>query len=293
MRAGTAPLVPPEVGRVSFSLAKALWLWANVALAALAVGLGPPSAGESVALVALTFATLCVGHSVGLHRGMIHGTYELRAPLRRALVALFSLTGLGGPLTWIRLHHVRDHWQNRPDCPRYFAYRHGLVRDLWWNLHLRFEPAGWARYAVPQRWEEDRQLHWLERYGALVHVAWFALLTALFSVHTALWLGPFRVAGGILGHWFIGYWTHRHGARRFHLEGASEEGTNSLVLGWISFGEGFHNNHHAWPESARMGFERRELDVGWLVVRGLERLGWIRGVKSWCRGNAGRPRGMR
>lgn len=278
-------LVPGSVGRVGFAPAKALWLWVNLSGALVALTLGLPTFAETFGLGALTFLTLCVGHSVGLHRGLIHGTFEMSARVRHTLVTLFALTGLGGPLSWIRLHHVRDHWQCQGDCPPYFAYGHGLARDFWWNLHLGFRPTSWEPYALCARWERDPYLRFVERGWWAFGVAFFVLVGLFLGWHTALILGPLRVAGSLLGHWFIGYWTHTHGPQAFAIPGARESGTNSRGLGWISFGEGFHNNHHALPDSARMGVVRGEFDLGWCVVQLLEQLGLVHKVKSWCRGN--------
>lgn len=122
------PLVPPGVGRVRFDLGKTLWLW-SMLLVALIFGIPAvtfPLAALSIAMAALT---LCLGHSVGLHRGVIHNTYEAGPRVRACLAYLFVLSGLGGPLSWARLHASRDYWQNQPSCPDYFAYRHSMATD--------------------------------------------------------------------------------------------------------------------------------------------------------------------
>jgi stearoyl-CoA desaturase (delta-9 desaturase) len=75
-----------------------------MAIPGLAVGVPAATPATLIVSLALAFLTLCVGHSVGLHRGIIHRTYEVHPA-------------------------VRDLWQNRPDCPRYFAYEHALARD--------------------------------------------------------------------------------------------------------------------------------------------------------------------
>lgn len=277
--------VPEAIGVVRLSPAKTAWLHAHIAAALVALGLGLHAIWWAPA-VGLTFLTLCLGHSVGLHRGLIHRTYDSPRAVQRALVALFVLTGLGGPLSWIRLHRVRDYWQNRGDCPPYFAYEHTLARDFVWNLHLSFTPRSWQRYGLDPKLESDRYLRVFERTWWLVNLLFYATLVVSVGWEAALVLGPTRVAGSVLGHWFIGFWTHKHGSRRFRIVGAAEEGTNSVLLGWISFTEGFHNNHHAHPDSARMGVRGYELDIGWLAILALERLGLVRDVKAWSRGNA-------
>jgi stearoyl-CoA desaturase (delta-9 desaturase) len=280
-----AALVPPEIGRVRFDAGKTIWLW-GMALPGLA-GLRFATATTLTVSLVLAFLTLCVGHSVGLHRGIIHRSYRAHPAVRGALAYLFVLSGLGGPLAWARLHAVRDLWQNRADCPPYFAYRHSAARDFVWNLHLRFEPADdRARARLPSDVLGDPWLGFLERTWPL-HV--LALALGILAV-----LGPSgvaicvcaRTAASIVGHWFVGYAAHVWGERRFEIAGATETGTNLWLLGVLSFGEGFHNNHHALPRSARMGIRARELDLGWLVIRGLEALRLVRGVAAWHRPGA-------
>ncbi|WP_141588723.1 acyl-CoA desaturase [Myxococcus sp. AB056] len=278
-RASTASLVPPEVGRLRFDAARTLWLW-GMLIPGVTVGLAAATPTTVAVSLLLTFATLCLGHSVGLHRGVIHRTYEAGPLTRGVLAYLFVLSGLGGPLTWARLHAVRDYWQNRPDCPPYFAYEHSMARDFGWNLHLRFEAADDRALArLPPGVLTDPWLRFLERTWPL-HVLGLAgvVLAVLGSEAVALCVCA-RTAAGILGHWAVGYAAHVWGERRYALPGAAESGTNIWVLGVLSFGEGFHNNHHAFPDSARMGQKAHELDLGWWVIRGLRRLGLVRDVR--------------
>lgn len=277
------PLLPPEIGRVRFDVGKTIWLW-GMAIPGFTVGIPLLTPTVLMVSLALAFLTLCVGHSVGLHRGVIHRTYEARPVVRGVLAYLFVLSGLGGPMAWARLHAARDFWQSRPDCPRYFAYRHSMVRDFIWNLHLRFEPVDDRTDSrLPADVLRDPWLRFLERTWPL-HV--LVLAAGLFIV-----LGPAgiavcvcaRTAAGILGHWGVGYAAHVWGERRFILPGAKESGTNVWLLGVLSFGEGFHNNHHALPTSARMGMRQRELDLGWVVICVLERLRLVREVTAWHR----------
>ncbi len=279
--------VPRHVGTVRFAPAKTFWLWLNVT-AGIWVLCHGFSFTEGMAVFALSFLTLCLGHSVGLHRGIIHGTFAMPTWFKRFLVSLFVLTGLGGPLSWIRLHRVRDFWQNRIDCPPYFSYGHNLILDFYWNLHCRFDPTSWTPYALASEIETDGFLHLLQRTWWMWNILFFGLVSFTLGWESAMVLGPARVAGSISGHWFIGFWTHKYGHARFEIEGASEIGTNSLLLGWISFGEGFHNNHHAFPDSARIGHTSFEFDLGWLSILVLERLGLAMKVKSWSRPSAQR-----
>ncbi len=279
-----APLVPASLGRVRPDPFKAAWL---IAMLALGVLFGLPALSPALTALSALLAgvTLCLGHSVGLHRGVIHQSYRAPRWLRGLLAYLFVHTGLGGPLSWARLHAVRDHWQNQPDCPRYFAYDHGLLADLYWTQVLRFEPADDRALArLPPDVLGDRWLRFLEWSWPLHVLSGALLLLALLGPDAVAVCVAARVAVGILAHGYIGYAAHRPGARPHVIAGASESGTNLPLLGVLSFGEGFHNNHHAFPRSARMGLGRGELDAGWLAVRALAACGLIDEVQE-----AGRP----
>ncbi len=278
------PLVPPAEGRVCFDLAKSAWLW-GMLVPGLAFGLPALDARLAGLSLALAFVTLCVGHSVGLHRGVIHHTFEAGPLVRGVLAELFVLTGLGGPLSWARLHAVRDLYQNEPVCPRYFGYRHSMVRDFWWNLHLRFEPASFDRFEarLPARVLSDPWLRFLERTWPLHVLALALAIAATLGPEAVAVCVCLRTAAGIVAHWAIGYASHVWGERRWAIDGAAETGTNGWLLGVLSFGEGFHNNHHAFPGSSRMGLSPHELDLGWLVLRALERVGVVRGLRYTAR----------
>jgi fatty-acid desaturase len=269
-------------GQVGLAWTKTAWLYCNLLAGVIALPFGL-TRRTFLASFGLAFLTLCVGHSVGLHRGVIHRTYETSRLVRCATAILFAFSGLGGPISWLRVHFTRDYWQNRRDCPRYFGYDHGILVDYHWNMHCRFVPADAALYGIPAEDAEDPFLVLLERTWMAYPVLLMLVVAWLFGPAAAGVACALRVATGILGHWFVGYVSHKIGYVRYGIAGASAEGRNVFFLGVISFGEGFHNNHHAYPGSARMGVKWYELDAGWLVIRTFERLGLVRNVRAWHR----------
>lgn len=272
-------ITPASLGKARFDFGKSVWLWFMI-LMSLLVGLPNLNGVHFFTATLLGCLTVCLGHSVGLHRGLIHQSYQTSVWLKRILVYLMTLTGLGGPISWARLHAIRDYWQNQPSCPRYFAYRHHLGTDFWWNLHLRFESNNdQALQRLPKGILEDPFYRFLELTWPLHQLP--------LALAVGYWLGPEaiasvicgRIAVTILGHWLIGYASHVWGHQPHTVPLASEHGRNNWALGVISFGEGFHNNHHAFPTSARMGLKPWEWDLGWLVILAMQRLGLVHDVQ--------------
>jgi stearoyl-CoA desaturase (delta-9 desaturase) len=229
----------------------------------------------SLISLATTIIVVALGHSVGLHRGIIHKSYQTSKILRCILSYLFVQTGLGSPLAWLKLHYVRDYWQNRKDCPGYFQYHHGLLKDYWWNLHLTYQPNDWTVFEIPKEDLNDPWLKWLDKTWRIHVLSSCLLVWTIFGFEAMITVMFLRISATILGHWFIGFITHKYGYSHFDIDGADVSGKNNWVLGLVSFGEGFHNNHHAHPRSAKFGLKWYEFDLGWQFIKLLRRIGLI------------------
>jgi hypothetical protein len=82
-----------------------------------------------------------------------------------------------------------------------------------------------------------------------------------------------RVTAGVFGHWLIGYWAHNRGDMRHEVRGAAVQGHNVRWTSLLTMGECWHNNHHAFPGSARLGLAPGEWDPGWWALLAMRRLG--------------------
>ncbi len=112
------------------------------------------------------------------------------------------------------------------------------------------------------------------------NLALIALVWSLTDLNTALCLMCLRIALIIIGHWYIGYASHKYGYSRFKIRKANESGYNDPLVGLLSFGEGFHNNHHGHPTSAKFSMAWYEIDLSWYVIYVLEKIGLIYNVKK-------------
>jgi fatty-acid desaturase len=95
-----------------------------------------------------------------------------------------------------------------------------------------------------------------------------------------IWGVCVRVAVCVTGHWLIGHYAHRQGPQTWVIDGASAQGHNVPLAGFISMGEAWHNNHHAWPNSAKMGLLPGQIDLGWWLIRGFAALGLASNIKT-------------
>jgi len=240
-------------------------------------------------LVALYWLT-GFGVTIGYHRLFTHRAFETSKPMRAALAVLGSLAIEGSVIKWVadhRKHHAFTDVEGDPHSP-HVGHEGGVLGTLRGLFHAHI---GWLFESVGQAEEErfaadltsDRTIRAIDKLWPVWMFASFALpfgigwalggtigaaLTAL------LWGGLVRVF--LLHHvtWSINSVCHFFGRRRFQTD---DESRNVFWLSWISFGEAWHHNHHAFPTSAFHGLRPAEaaLDPAGLVIRVLEKLGLV------------------
>ncbi len=271
-------LTNPVEGQVRWSPRKSLWftLHAGVGIP-IAIATVRPDAAALCAV--LTAVTLCCGHTVGLHRLLIHRSFETPEWLKRLLVYLGTLVGMGGPLAMIHLHEIRDWAQRHRDCHPFFIHRASFWKDGWWNLHCRIDLAHPPVLAIEPEVSQSRYYRTLERTWMLQQLPLALILFLCGGIAWVAWGISVRIVLSLAGHWLIGHFAHNRGRRTWHLHGHAVQGYNLPGLGLLTMGESWHNNHHAYPDSARLGHGTRQTDPGWWFVRLLAALGLARGVK--------------
>ena len=264
-------------GRMVWSPFKLAWFGL---FAVPAVLLGPGTASvQTVALwLGLSAVTLCGGHSLGMHRWLIHESFSCPHWLGVFGVWLGTLTGLGGPVTMMRTHDVRDWAQRQTTCHPFFSQNAPIALDTARQIGARFTVDG-ADFQPSARVRNSRALQWLQRTSMLQNGFVALALFALGGWAYVVWGVCVRVSVSMLGHSLVGWFAHNRGPGHFHVPGASVQGHDvpgpAGLFGLITFGECWHNNHHAFPESARLGLMPGQLDPGWWVLKALERAGLV------------------
>jgi stearoyl-CoA desaturase (delta-9 desaturase) len=123
---------------------------------------------------------------------------------------------------------------------------------------------------------KDRFYVWLDHYHWLPNILLAVLLYAIGGVPMVLWGVCLRVVIGLHATWLVNSATHMWGSRRFDTH---DDSRNLWWVALITFGEGWHNNHHAHPTSARHGLAWYEFDPSWLQIKVLKRFGIAKSVK--------------
>jgi stearoyl-CoA desaturase (delta-9 desaturase) len=243
-----------------------------------------------VGMGAVLYVISGLGVTVGFHRYFTHRAFAANPVLRSALAIAGSLAQQGDVVTWVadhRRHHAFSDKVGDPHSPwaygtgpvglaKGFAHAHVgwlFSRDLT-NID-RFAPDLAADPAIARIGRQFVlwtvvSLGTPALIGGLVTWSWWGALTALF------WAGLVRVA--VLYHvtWSINSICHMMGGRPF---AARDRSANVWPLAVLSFGESWHNLHHADPTCARHGVGRGQVDISARTIRIFERLGWARDVR--------------
>ena len=228
--------------------------------------------------------------TVGFHRYFTHGGFKAKRWLRLTLAVAGSLSVEGGVIRWVadhRRHHAFSDKEGDPHSPwRYGETVPALLKGLW------FAHVGWlfdVEHTNQQRFTPDlladKALVKIEKIfpmlvlvsfflpallGGLITMSWSGALSAFF------WASLVRI--GLLHHvtWSINSICHAIGERPFV---ARDKSANFWPLAILSFGESWHNSHHADPSMARHGVLRGQIDISARVIWAFEKFGWVYDVK--------------
>ena len=259
-------------GVVRFSPLKGAW-FLGMAAAALVGGALTVSVGALALFMVSTAIVLLFGHSLGSHRKLVHDSFQCPRWLEYLLVYLGVQVGLAGPIGLLRQHELRDYAQRLPLCHDYLRHGRSFWIDAWWQLACNLELLRAPVLVLEARVADDRFYRFLERTWMAQQIPWALLFYSWGGWGFVFWGVCARVTAGVFGHWLIGYFAHNHGDMRHVVDDAAVQGRNIRWTSLLTMGECWHNNHHAFPGSARLGLHAGEWDPGWWVLRGFEHLG--------------------
>jgi stearoyl-CoA desaturase (Delta-9 desaturase) len=243
-------------------------------------------------LAVVFYVVTGLGVTIGFHRGLTHRSYRMGRPLLVAAVLAGSMAFEGGVIDWVATHRRHHAFTDRPGDP-HSPYRYGTslgaqIRGLA-HAHMGWflanDPTPAEHYAPdllrdPVIRRVDRAFPWLCVASLALPLGLGAALTGSLrgGLTAFVWAGLARVA--LLQHvtWSVNSLCHLVGERPYATR-RFDRATNLWPLAVISFGESWHNGHHADPGCARHGRGRWQLDPTAAVIGGLERLGWVSDVR--------------
>ena len=264
--------VDPMAGTVTWDPARSLWN-GGMMLASLVLAPLYWTWGSITVFVVLLLITMCTGHSVGFHRRLIHRTFQCRKWVERVLVWSGTLVGMHGPFWVIQSHDFRDWAQRQPNCHPFLRHGQGPLKDAWWNLHCRLRLHTPPAFDPGPGIADDRFYQFLQRTWMLQQLPLALVLYAIGGGPWVVWGICVRVTVGVSMHWFVGYICHTHGPQSWLVDEGAIQAHNVPWAALPSMGESWHNNHHAFPASARHGLYPGQTDIGYQFVLLLERLG--------------------
>ncbi|TML86844.1 MAG: acyl-CoA desaturase [Actinobacteria bacterium] len=239
---------------------------------------------DLILLVSL-YVICAFGTTIGFHRYFTHRGFEARTPVKGALAILGCMT-MQGPLTqWVtdhRKHHALSDKEGDPHSP-HVGHGEGVVGAIRGFVHAH---VGWlfTLKGLERGREYGRDLYddtlvrWIDR----LYILWVAVTLGIpfaigYAVGGTVGAGvEGMVWGGLLRIFLYQHATfsvnsicHMFGRQAYR---SRDEARNNWLVAVLVFGEGWHNNHHAFPASARHGLHRFQVDLSWLVIRAMEKL---------------------
>jgi stearoyl-CoA desaturase (delta-9 desaturase) len=219
-----------------------------------------------VGLMLVFYVLSGLGITVGFHRMLTHKSFETTR-WNKALWLIFGCLALeGSPMAWASTHIQHHAHSDDEDDP------HSPLEGLW-HSHLGWVFTNKHNIAVYGTWlKKDSVVVWVSKYWFLWSALGLLIPTLIAGWPGLLWGGLVRI---FLTHhitWSVNSICHTFGRRDYDTKDASR---NNFIVGLLAFGEGWHNNHHAFPRSAFHGLRWWQIDLSGYVIRLMEQLGLV------------------
>jgi fatty-acid desaturase len=227
-------------------------------------------------LIGLHWLAVGFGISLGYHRLHTHRGFTTSKPFEYFLAVCGTLTLEGGPIFWVathRQHHQLSDLDGDPHSPRDGGFWAHIGWILFGDSHHN-NTALMAKYAP----DLGRSAFYrrLNTYHYVPLIVLGLILLAIGGWPVVLWGVFLRVVFGLHATWLVNSATHMWGSRRFNTR---DDSRNSWWVAVLTFGEGWHNNHHAHPVSARHGLAWYEVDISWITLKLFNAVGLVWDLK--------------
>ena len=264
-----------------------IWI-AGMHVAALAAPFYFSWSGLAICLV-LCWVTGCLGVTLGYHRLLTHGSFVTSTPVRWFFAFVGGISGEGSAIVWVanhRKHHAFSDQEGDPHSPR----DGGLWSHMLWLFpqHSPAEVDAHVKRWAPDLAKDSGAIFFHKTFllwhfvigGSLLATVW-AIYGPQTGISWLLWGLAVRMVYVFHVTWFVNSATHIWGYRNYET---TDDSRNLWWVGLLAFGEGWHNNHHAFQRMAAHGHKWWEFDMTYWVILAMERLGLVWNVVHTPRG---------
>jgi stearoyl-CoA desaturase (Delta-9 desaturase) len=239
----------------------------------------------AIICAAVTYIARALGITVFYHRGFAHRAFTMRRWVQFSGAWVGASAAQRGPLWWVGTHRIHHRYTDRPGDP------HSPVVDGFFYSHV-----GWLfrkPVLAPARVDDLAQFSELRFVDRFHYLAAISVMVSTFvagvvlnaidpALHTSGWqmlVWGFFVSTTLLYHatFAVNSLAHQFGKRRFDTK---DDSRNNAIVSLLTMGEGWHNNHHRYPVSARQGLTLFEFDPSWWTIRAMASLGWVRNLRA-------------
>ena len=216
-----------------------------------------------------------LGVGLGYHRLLTHRSFKTPKWLEYVLTILGTMSIQSEPYKWVTTHRIHHRYTEMKEDP------HSPRTGFWW-AHIiwivlgtgqEHDQATFKKY-VPDLLN-DKVHSIIAKFFYIPTIISAIILFAFGGWSMVLWGVFVRVVFGWHSTWLVNSAAHYWGKRRFDT---NDDSTNNWWVALLTFGEGWHNNHHAYPTSARHGLKWYEFDLNWLMIQIFKQLGWAQQI---------------
>ena len=229
-----------------------------------------------VALIVGNWIVGSLGVGLGWHRLLTHRGFKAPKWLEYTLSIFATMSIQDSPDKWVATHRIHHAFTETDKDP------HSTKRGFWWAQ------MGWIVWGTAQDHDaatlkkyvpdliKDRGHALISRFYYVPIIISVAIFFAIGGWTMVVWGVFARVVVGWHTTWFVNSLSHIFGSRPFDT---GDDSTNNWFVALLTFGEGWHNNHHMSPTSARHGLKWYQFDMNWIAIRILEKLGWATNIR--------------
>ena len=228
----------------------------------------PFSVGWISVSLLMYFLMICCGVSITYHRALTHRALTMPKWLERTFATFACMAGTGSPIMWVMTHRQHHRFADKDGDP----HPPGAVYKTIFGVYPRV--TGYIRDIVADKYYRI----WHRNYFGIL-LAYTAIVYFAFGFNALYFIIVVPVVSSIFISNALNWFGHKESKIAYRNYDLPDHSQNNWIMAMLAFGEGWHNNHHRHPGSAKFGILSREIDVSFIVIKLLESMNLAKGVR--------------